>query len=144
MPPWTEVVGTDPAYWLEPLDTLPLAHHVLEHIRAGGHSKVVALVGYRDDAEASEASRRLPYGHRGEGIEEIVFSRQEPGDIVEFADDAWPGEDRTYVDDDVDSALARITRFAVEYGAAGSIVIVTGDVAFLDRVATTLAQADSS
>lgn len=144
MQPWTEVVGADPAYWLEPLDSLPSAADVLDRIRAGEHSKVVALVGYRDDSEASEASRHLPYGHRGDGIEEIVFSRQEPGDIVEFADDAWPGEDRTYVDDDVDSALDRITRFAVEYGAVDSVVIVTGDAAFLDRVASTLTQADSS
>lgn len=138
MPPWTEVVGTDPAYWLEPLDSLPSAADVLDRIRAGQHSKVVALVGYRGDSEASEASRHLPYGHRGEGIEEIVFSRQEPGDIVEFADDAWPGEDRTYVDDDVDSALDRSTRFAVEYGAERSAVLVTGHAEFVAAIADKL------
>lgn len=138
MLPSTESIGADPTYWLEPLDTLPLAHRVLEHIRSGGHSKVVALVGYRDDSEASEASRRLPYGHRGEGIEEIVFSRVVPGDIVEFADDAWPGEDRTYVQDDVDKAIKLITEFAVEYGAENAVVLVTGHAEFVAAIADKL------
>ncbi len=112
---------------------------MLDRIRAGKHSKVVALVGYRDDNEASEASRHLPYGHRGDGIEEIVFVRHEPIDrIVEFDQDAWPGEDRTYVQDDLDKAQELITRFAVEYGAERSAVLVTGHAEFVAAIADKL------
>jgi hypothetical protein len=134
--PWTEVIGGDPSFWLEPLESLPAAEVVAQRIRDGKHSKVVALVGYREDAEASEASRHLPYGPRGEGIEEIVFVRAVPIDrIVEFEDDAWPGEDRTYVQDDLEAAIALIVRFAIEYDPVDSAVLVTGDAAFLERVA---------
>lgn len=129
MPP-----STDPEWWFELAETLPPADEVLDRIRGGKHSKVVALVGYGDDAAASEASRHLPYGHRGEGIEEIVFVRREPGDIVEFEDDAWPGEDRTYVQDDLAAAIELVTHFAIEYDPVGSVVIVTGDAEFIDSV----------
>ncbi|MDR7087556.1 hypothetical protein J2X11_002395 [Aeromicrobium panaciterrae] len=138
MLPWTDVVGDAPTYLLEPIETLPPAYEVLERIRAGGHPKVVALVGYREDAEASEVSRHLPYGYRGEGIEEIVFSRETPADILQFEDDAWPGEDRTFVQDDVDAALELINEFAVEYGAQGSVVLVTGHAEFVAEIADKL------
>jgi hypothetical protein len=110
---------------------------VLERVRAAAPPKAVALVGYDVDAAASEASRRLPYGHRGDGIEEIVFVRVgEPSDeIVQFEDDAWPGEDRTYVQDDLDAAIELVVRFAVEYDPLGSVVLVTGNGAFLGAVA---------
>ncbi len=129
MQPWTDL-----EWWFEPAETLPPTEQVLVRIREGGHPKVVALVGYGEDFEASEASRHLPYGHRGQGIEEIVFVRRVPGDIVEFEDDAWPGEDRTYVQDDLRAAIELITKFAIEYDPVGSVVIVTGDAAFLERV----------
>jgi hypothetical protein len=133
--PWTDVVGAAPAYVFEPLGTLPDLEGVRAGVLQGGHAKVVALVGYRDDAEASEVARHLPYGHRGEGIEEIVFARTVPIDrIVEFEDDAWPGEDRTYVLDDPTEALALATRFAIEYGAENSVVLVTGHREFVESV----------
>ena len=133
---WSDVVGANPVYFFEPLETLPSAARVLDRIRKGAYSKAVALVGYRDDAEASEASRHLPYGHRGEGIEEIVFVREVPIDrIVEFEDDAWPGEDRTYVQDDLDAAIELIERFAVDDGPAGSAILVTGGYRFVQHVA---------
>lgn len=139
MLPWTEVIGAAPVYVLEPLDTLPDAETVKRRVLDGAYTKVVALVGYRDDAEASDVARRLPYGHRGQGIEEIVFVRAVPIDqIVEFEDDAWPGEDRTYVLDDVPGALELITRFAVEYGTDKSVVLVTGHAEFVGAIADKL------
>lgn len=126
--------STDLEWWFERAVTLPPAEEVLGRVRRGKHPKVVALVGYGEDSEASEASRHLPYGHRGEGIEEIVFVRRVPGDIVEFEDDAWPGEDRTYVQDDLAAAIDLVTQFAIEYDPVGSVVIVTGDAEFIDSV----------
>ena len=98
---------------------------------------MVALVGYHDDAEAGSIAVRLPYGYRGDGIEEIVFCRVGPatGEVVQFADDAWPGEDRTYVVDEVAAALALAQQFAVEYDAEGAVVVVTGRPEFVDEVA---------
>lgn len=71
----------------------------------------------------------MPYGSRGEGIEEIVFCRVGPAtsEVVQFEDDAWPGEDRTYVVDEVEAALALAQRFAVEYGGEGAVVLVSPD-----------------
>jgi hypothetical protein len=133
--PWTEVFGADPVYLFEPLDTLPDATGVSERLHEGAYVKVVALVGYRTDAEASEVARHLPYGPHGEGIEEIVFARAVPiARTVEFEDDAWPGEDRTYVLDDVPGALELINRFAVEHGAENSAILVTGHAGFVDAV----------
>jgi hypothetical protein len=138
---WSAELGSGPAFWLEPAASLPAAETVLARIREGGHSKVVALVGYHDDTEAGAIARRLPYGHRGEGIEEIVFCRTGPptGEVVQFEDDAWPGEDRTYVADDLDRAFSLVLGFAVEYDAASSVVLVTGGAEFLVAV-TELAQ----
>ena len=45
-----------------------------------------------------------------------------------------PGEDRTYVVDEVEAALALAQRFAVEYGADGSVVLVTGRPEFVTAV----------
>lgn len=133
---WSAEAGEQPVFWFEPLDTLPAASVVTQRILHGAHSKVVALVGYHEDSEASRASRSLPYGNRGEGIEEIVFVRAEPIDrVVEFDDDAWPGEDRTFVQDDLAAAIELIVGFAVEYDPATSAVLVTGDAEFLSRVA---------
>jgi len=133
--PWTDTIGADPVYICEPLDTLPDGDSVAERLREGAYVKVVALVGYRVDAEASEVARHLPYGPHGEGIEEIVFARAVPiARTVEFEDDAWPGEDRTYVLDDVPRALELINRFAVEYGAENSAVLVTGHVGFVEAI----------
>jgi hypothetical protein len=141
--PWTDVIGADPTYAFEPLDTLPDAAGVRARVLEGAHAKAVALVGYRDDTEASEVARHLPYGPHGEGIEEIVFARAVPiARIVEFEDDAWPGEDRTYVLDDVPGALELITRFAVEYGAENSLVLVTGHAGFVDAVRARLTADD--
>ena len=139
MPPWTESLGERPVFWLEPLETLPPASVVRDRILDGAHSKVVALVGYREDAEASAASRRLPYDIHGKGIEEIVFVRTVPsGEIVEFEDDAWPGEDRTFVQDDLDAAIELIVGFAVEHGPERSAVLVTGHTAFISAAADKL------
>ena len=55
--------------------------------------------------------------------------------MVEFEADAWPGEDRTYVVDDPEEALALTLRFAVEHGAEGSVVLVVGDQEFVAAVA---------
>jgi hypothetical protein len=134
---WSSELGSGPVFWLEPSATLPAADVVTERIRTGAHSKVVALVGYHDDAEAGIVARRLPYGPRGEGIEEIVFCRTGPptGQVVQFDDDAWPGEDRTYVTDDLDEAFSLALRFAVEYDAAASAVLVTGGPGFLAAIA---------
>jgi hypothetical protein len=45
---------------------------VIGHIRAHERPKVVALVGYHDDAEAGAIAVRLPYGrgdwHRGDRV----------------------------------------------------------------------------
>ena len=143
MAPWTDSVGEAPAYVFEPLETLPDAEGVRARVLEGGHAKAVALVGYRDDAEASEVARHLPYGHRGEGIEEIVFARAIPiARIVEFEDDAWPGEDRTYVLDDIPGAIELITRFAVEYDAENSLVLVTGHARFVADVRERLTTED--
>jgi hypothetical protein len=133
---WSTELGSGPAFWLEPVASLPRGGVVLDRIRRGGHSKVVALVGYHDDAEAGTIARRLPYGHRGEGIEEIVFCRTGPatGEVVAFEDDAWPGEDRTYVSDDLATAFSLALRFAVEYDAATAAVLVTGGPDFLAAV----------
>lgn len=140
---WTDSVGAAPAYIFEPLGTLPDLEGVRARVLEGGYAKVVALVGYRDDAEASEVARHLPYGHRGEGIEEIVFARSVPIDrILEFDDDAWPGEDRTYVLDDPTEALALATRFAVEYGAESSVVLVTGHAEFVQSIRVRLTAPD--
>jgi hypothetical protein len=73
---------------------------VIAHVGAHERPKVVALVGYHDDAEAGAIAVRLPYG-RGDGIEEIVFGRVRPA-----TDEAWPGEDRTYLVDEVGSSWA--------------------------------------
>lgn len=134
---WGDEVGSAPTYWLVPAESLPDAEVVVERIRAGELAKAVALVGYDDDAYAGEIATRLPYGHRGEGIEEIVFCRVGPatGEVVQFADDAWPGEDRTYVVDDVAEALALAQRFATEYGAERTVVVVTGGPEFVADIA---------
>jgi hypothetical protein len=131
-------VGAAPTFWLVPESTLPDAETVLALVRAGGHPKVVAMVGYHDDPEAGTIARRLPYGNRGEGIEEIVFCRTGPatGETLQFEDAAWPGEDRTYVLDEVEAATELARRFAVEYGAEGSVVLVTGGSEFVAAVAT--------
>jgi len=130
-------VGSSPTYWLVPVDSLPAADEVLARVRAQGRPKVVALVGYHDDAEAGSIAQRLPYGYRGDGIEEIVFCRVGPptGEVVQFADDAWPGEDRTYVVDEVAAALALARRFAVDEEPEGAVVVVTGRPEFVDEVA---------
>ena len=136
MTTWVTEVGSSPAYWLVPMDSLPGGDEVLARVRAQERPKVVALVGYHDDAEAGSIAQRLPYGYRGDGIEEIVFCRVGPptGEVVQFADDAWPGEDRTYVVDEVAAALALAQRFAVEYDAEGAVVVVTGRPEFVDEV----------
>ena len=137
MTSWMTEAGSAPSYWLVPDEMLPDGGSVLEEIRARALVKVTALVGYDDDAHAGAIAMRLPYGHRGEGVEEIVFCRvgSATGEVVQFADDAWPGEDRTYVVDDVGEALAAVQRFATEYGADGSVVVVTGGPGFVDEVA---------
>ena len=137
MTTWMTEVGSSPAYWLVPDETLPDGGSVLEEIRARGLAKVTALVGYDDDAHAGAIAKRLPYGHRGEGIEEIVFCRVGPatGEVVQFADDAWPGEDRTYVVDDVGEALKLAQHFGIEYGADGSVIVVTGGPEFVADIA---------
>ena len=134
---WVTEVGANPAYWVVPVESLPDGDAVVAHIRAQERPKVVALVGYHDDAEAGSIAQRLPYGYRGDGIEEIVFCRVGPatGEVVQFADDAWPGEDRTYVVDEVAAALALAQQFAVEYDAEGAVVVVTGRPGFVDEVA---------
>ncbi len=121
MTSWATEVGNGPAYWLVPDEFLPDAGAVVERVRAAQLAKAVALVGYEDDAHVGEMAKRLPYGSRGEGIEEIVFCRVGPatGEVVQFSDDAWPGEDRTYVADDVAEALALAQRFATEHGRRG-------------------------
>jgi hypothetical protein len=136
MTTWATEVGADPAYWLVPVDSLPAGDAVIAHIRAQERPKVVALVGYHDDAEAGAIAKRLPYGYRGDGIEEIVFCRVGPatGEVVQFSDDAWPGEDRTYVVDEVAAALALAQQFAVEYDAQGALVVVSGRPEFVDEV----------
>ena len=136
MTTWCTEVGSAPAYWMAPADSLPAAETVLEAIRAEPLTKVVALVGYHDDAEAGTIARRFLYGNRGDGIEEIVFCRVGPatGEVVQFEGDAWPGEDRTYVVDEVEAALALAQRFAVEYGAEGAVVLVTGRPEFVVAV----------
>ena len=60
-------VGADPTYWLVPVDALPDGETVSAHIRAQERPKVVALVGYHDDAEAGVIAVRLLYGYRGDG-----------------------------------------------------------------------------
>ena len=137
MTTWVTEVGSSPAYWLVPEDSLPDGDSVIAHIRAQERPKVVALVGYHDDPEAGSIAKRLPYGNRGDGIEEIVFCRVGPatGEVVQFAGDAWPGEDRTYVVDEVAAALALAQQFAVEYDAEGAVVVVTGRPEFVDEVA---------
>jgi hypothetical protein len=137
MTTWTTDVGSAPTYWLVPVESLPDANEVVERIRALQLTKAVALVGYEDDAHAGEIAKRLPYGLRGEGIEENVFCRvgSATGEVVQFADDAWPGEDRTYVVDDVTEALALAQRFATEYGAEGAVVVVTGGQDFVSEIA---------
>ena len=141
MTTWVTEVGADPAYWLVPVDALPDGETVSAHIRAQERPKVVALVGYHDDAEAGAIAVRLPYGYRGDGIEEIVFCRVGPatGEVVQFANDAWPGEDRTFVVDEVAAALALAQRFAVEYDAEDAVVVVTGRPEFVDEVAELVA-----
>ncbi len=138
MTTWVTEVGSSPTYWLVPVDSLPDGDAVIAHIRVQERPKVVALVGYHDDAEAGSIAMRLPYGYRGDGIEEIVFCRVGPptGEVVQFADDAWPGEDRTYVVDEVAAALALAQRFAVEYDPEGAVVVVAGRAGFVDEVAT--------
>lgn len=134
---WTE--GRAPAVWFEPLPTLPAASTVAQRLRDAQCPKAVALVGFEHDFEASEAARRLPYGLRGEGIEEIVFTRTvSGGPLVEFDDDAWPGEDRTFVQDDLDAAIDLVIDFAIEYDPEGAIVVVTGDARFVELVARRL------
>jgi hypothetical protein len=61
-----------------PWGSAPTGETVIGHIRAHERPKVVALVGYHDDAEAGAIAVRLPYG-RGDGIEEIVFGRGPAG-----------------------------------------------------------------
>jgi hypothetical protein len=137
MTTWATEVGADPAYWLVPVDSLPEGDAVIAHIRTQERPKVVGLVGYHDDAEAGAIAVRLPYGYRGDGIEEIVFCRVGPptGEVVRFAADAWPGEDRTFVVDEVGAALALAQEFAVEYDADGAVVVATGRPEFVDEVA---------
>ena len=53
---------------------------------------------------------------------------------MQFADDAWPGEDRTFVVDEVGAALALAQQFAVEYDAEGAVVVVTGRPEFVQAV----------
>jgi hypothetical protein len=143
---WSDVLGSGPAWWFEVPSALPEAEVVAHRIRRGGHTKAVALVGYDDDAEASAIARRLPYGYRGEGIEENVFCRVGPatGQVLEFEDDAWPGEDRTYVSDDVDAAFSLVLRFAAEYGVTGAAVLVTGGPEFLAAIRRRLTRDDLS
>ena len=137
MTTWVTEVGSSPAYWLVTVDSLPDGDAVIAHVRAQERPKVVALVGYHDDPEAGSIAKRLPYGYRGDGVEEIVFCRVGPatGEVVQFTDDAWPGEDRTYVVDEVAPALALAQRFAVEYDAEGAVVVVTGRPEFVEEVA---------
>ena len=78
MTTWVTEVGSSPAYWLVTVDSLPDGDAVIAHIREQERPKVVALVGYHDDAEAGSIAQRLPYGYRGDGIEEIVFCRVGP------------------------------------------------------------------
>lgn len=114
--------------WLLHPASLSTADETLERVRGGGYDKAVALVGYRHDAEANDASRCLPYGSRGQGVEEIVFLRVEPtGADLAFEDDAWPGEDRTWVTEDLDTALGLVQEFADEHGPDGALVVVVGD-----------------
>jgi hypothetical protein len=143
---WSDELGSGPVCWLEPASALPEADVVAQHIRRGHHTKVVALVGYHDDPEAGTIARRLPSGSRGEGIEEIVFCRVGPatGEVVQFADDAWPGEDRTYVCDDVDVAYDLVLQFAAEYDVAGAAVLVTGGPEFLADIRRRLTRNDSN
>ena len=88
MTTWITEVGSSPAYWLVPVDSLPDGDAVINHIRAQEWPKVVALVGYHDDAEAGSIAQRLPYGYRGDGIEEIVFCRVGPA-TVRTAPTSW-------------------------------------------------------
>jgi hypothetical protein len=81
MTTWVSELGADPAYWLVPVHSLPDGDAVIAHIRAQARPKVVALVGYHDDAEAGSIAQRLPYGCRGDGIEEIVFCRVGPATV---------------------------------------------------------------
>ena len=136
MTTWATEVAAEPTYWLVPVDSLPDGDAVLAQVRAQERPKVVALVGYHDDAEAGSIAQRLPYGYRGDGIEEIVFCRVGPAtsEVVQFANDAWPGEDRTFVVDEVAAALALAQQFAVEYDPAGAVVVVTGRPEFVDEV----------
>lgn len=107
-----------------------------------GLGKVVALVGYQDDPEASAIARLLPYGIDGDGIEEIVFVRvgEATGEIVQFDDDAWPGEDRTYVQDDLDAAIDLVLEHAAERGLDAAGVLVTGRPQFVRDVADKLGE----
>ena len=77
MTTWGTEVGSAPAYWMAPADSLPAAETVLEAIRAEPLTKVV---------------------------------------------------------DEVEAALALAQRFAVEYGAEGAVVLVTGRPEFVVAV----------
>ena len=109
MTTWVTEVGSSPTFWLVPVDSLPDGDAVIAHIRALERPKVVALVGYHDDAEAGSIAKRLPYGYRGDGVEEIVFCRVGP-------------------------ATGEVVQFAVEYDAEGAVVVVTGRAQFVDEV----------
>lgn len=67
-----------------------------------------------------------------------VYVLQPLDTLPNAEDDAWPGEDRTYVLDDVPGALELITRFAVEYGTDKSVVLVTGHAEFVGAIADKL------
>ena len=54
---------------------------------------------------------------------------------MHFADDAWPGEDHTYVVDDVGEALKLAQHFGIEYGADKSVIVVTGGPEFVADIA---------
>ena len=124
-----------PELWLVPTTSLPSAADTVARVRDGDHVKAVALVGYRVDAEANAASRRLPYGYRGDGVEEIVFLRVEPTGVdLVFEDDAWPGEDRTWVTEDLDVALGLVLEFAAEIDLERTLVVVVGDESFHAQV----------
>jgi hypothetical protein len=131
-------VSALPEVWFVPADALPDAGEIVA--RLAGSVKAVALVGYHDDADASAIAPHLPYGIDGGGIEEIVFVRTGPatGQVVEFTDEAWPGEDRTYVQDDLDAAIELVLGFAAERGAQGAVVLVTGRPEFVREVADKL------
>jgi type II secretory pathway component GspD/PulD (secretin) len=54
---------------------------------------------------------------------------------VQFSVDAWPGEERTYVVDEVAAALALAHQYAVEYDPEGAVVVVTGRPELVEEVA---------